>query len=119
MKKCLVISLMVISLILLSPISLKAENDKYLLPDAFLTTLTTHIDNAVVGYYGELTQYALYDTEIISIERTQTGRVFSFTVVIKIFPFEKAHNYIGEDTLTLEVVPSGVSVTSYKHQKYK
>ncbi|TXC85730.1 DUF3888 domain-containing protein [Metabacillus litoralis] len=119
MKKCLVISLMVISLILLSPTNLKAENDEFILPDAFLTTLSPHIDNAVVEHYGGLTQYALYDIEIISIQRMQVGRSFSFTVAIKIFPFEKAHNYIGEDTLTLEIVPSGINVTSYKHQKYK
>lgn len=119
MKKCLIISSIVFCLLICSPNNIKAENDEFILPDAFLTTLTPHIDNAVVGYYGELTQYALYDTEIISIERTQTGRVYSFTVVIKIFPFEKAHNYIGEDTLTLEVVPSGVNVTSYEHEGYK
>ncbi|WHZ00471.1 DUF3888 domain-containing protein [Neobacillus sp. YX16] len=119
MKMLMFIPSIAIFLMVISPGYTKAENDKYLMSDAFLTTLSPHIGNAVVGRYGELTQYALYDIEIISLERTQNGRTFDFNVVLKVFPFEKAHNYIGADTLTLEVLPSGVNITNYKHEEYK
>ncbi|MGE6376689.1 DUF3888 domain-containing protein [Peribacillus muralis] len=119
MKKSLFISLMVIFLAVTSPVDSKAKNDDKLLSDAFITTLSPHIGNAVTGHYGELTQYALYDVKIISIKRTQSGRSFGFIVVVKIFPFEKAHNYIGADTLTLSVEPSGVNVKNYIHEEYK
>ncbi|MGD6804597.1 DUF3888 domain-containing protein [Rossellomorea vietnamensis] len=119
MKKLIVMSLALIFVLILTPIQSQAENNQTIITDAFLTTLSPHIGNAVTGQYGELTQYALYDIEILSIERTHNGRTFGFNIVLKVYPFEEAHNYIGADTLTLEVMPSGVNVTSYKHQKYR
>lgn len=115
----LIASFLTILLTLFTPSFSKAAEENLILSDAFITTLSPHISNAVVGHYGELTQFGLYDVEVISINRTQNGRNFNFIVVLKIFPYEKAHNYIGEDTLTLEINPSGVNVTKYIHEKTK
>ncbi|MGD6967794.1 DUF3888 domain-containing protein [Rossellomorea vietnamensis] len=87
-----------------TPIESRAENDQTVITNAFLTTLSPHIGNAVTGHYGELTQYALYDIEILNIKRTHDGRTFGFNIVLKVYPFKEAHNYIGADTLTLEVM---------------
>lgn len=115
----LFICILAVVLTLFFPTGSTAENDKNILPDAFITTLYPHINNAVVGHYGEHIQYALYNVEIISIKRTQSGRSFGFNVTLKIFPFERAHLYIGADTLTLEVDSTGINVTSYVHEEYK
>jgi hypothetical protein len=119
MKKILFISILILSFILMSPVDTTAKEDEHILSDAFLTTLSPHISNAVTGFYGKFTQYALYDAEITSIKQTAEGRSFEFKVVVKIFPFEKAHNYIGMDTIKMDISPSGVSVTSYSHKKYQ
>ncbi|MGM0843360.1 MAG: DUF3888 domain-containing protein [Bacillota bacterium] len=110
---------MLIFVIVIPPIQLHAENDTKIITDAFLTTLSPHVGNAVTGHYGELTQFALYDVEIIHIERLQEGENFGFKTVLIVYPFEKAHNYIGADTLTLEILPTGVNVTNYEHKDYR
>jgi hypothetical protein len=81
-------------------------------------TLSVHITNAVAGNYGELTQFDLFDAEILDIKR-QTEGGFSFTVKVQISPFKGAHNTIGKDTITLEVTPGMVTVISMSIGSFK
>jgi hypothetical protein len=118
MKKIMFVSLFSILFLLIIPTNSIASSDKEILSDAFLTTLYPHIDNAVAGFYGELTQSSPVDAEIISITQPKEG-IFAFNVVVKIRPFEKAHIYIGTDTVTMYVDTRGVRVIEYSHEEVK
>lgn len=89
------------------------DTKEKLIHDTLLTTLSPHITDAVTGHYGELTQYDLFDAEILDIKR-QTEGGYSFTVKVQISPFIGAHNTIGKDTITLEVTPGMVKVIKYE-----
>lgn len=97
-----------------------AIDDKYLQQDVLLTTLSPYIQNALTGYYGELTQYALNNTEIIELKRNNGDhyRFFWFTVVVKVKPFTGTHTHtpIGIDNITLKVNGHGIKVTNFSHK---
>jgi hypothetical protein len=90
------------------------DTKEKLIHDSLLTTFSPHITDAVAGHYGELTQYDLFDAEILDIKR-QTEGGYSFTVIVQISPFKGAHNTFGKDTITMEVTPGMVTVIKYEH----
>ena len=93
------------------------DNNK-LIDEAFITSLSGPITNAVTGYYGELTQFGLYDSKIIEIKKAENEE-YSFTVIVGISPFKGAHNTIGQDKVTLEISPFGATVIKYEHNEIK
>lgn len=112
--KSLVIALLLVIFFGNSTVQAEIQDTKEkLIHDTLLTTLSPHITDAVAGHYGELTQYDLFDADILDIKR-QTEGGYSFTVKIQISPFKGAHNTIGKDTITLEVTPGMVTVIKYE-----
>jgi len=75
-KTVMFASIFAIFLLVISPVYLHAAEDENIMSDAFLTTLSPHIANAIAGHYGKVVQHALYDIEIISIERTKNGSLY-------------------------------------------
>jgi hypothetical protein len=115
--KNLLIALSMVIFFGYSTVQVEGQDTKeILIQDTLLTTLYPHITDAVAGHYGELTQYDLFDAEILDIKRKTQGG-FSFTVKVQISPFEGAHNTIGKDTITLEVTPGMVTVVKYEHKE--
>ncbi len=88
------------------------------LTDAFLTSISPAIRQAVVGYYGVIKPFDLFDAKINSLERTEEGG-FHFKCQVIITTFEGAHNPpYGYDTVTLDVSTEGVNVINFEHQDH-
>ena len=118
MKKLLTVASIILSLLFIIPTNSLAQNNEKILTDTFLTTLYPYINNAVTGYYGQLKQFSPADAKVISITRKNEGG-YDFDVVVTIMPFEKAHIYLGTDTVTMNVSAAGVTVINYSHKKSK
>lgn len=77
--------------------------------------LYSQIDEAIQNYFGEPTQFALYDAEVTDI--TQIGNSFSYTITITVPTFHSAHNSpYGLEILTFTVSPAGNTLESYTHK---
>jgi len=77
--------------------------------------LNPHIMTAVEKYFGEPTQYALYDAAIKKI--SQAGHNFAYKVTISVETFHGPHNPpYGIETMTFSVSPLGVVLNNYIHQ---
>jgi len=82
---------------------------------AIAVLLQPHIDKAIEDYFGERTQYALYDAKVDSV--TQAGTNFVFQIVITIPTFHGPHNPpYGLETMTFTVKPGGIVILEkYEH----
>lgn len=134
MKKLLIISCLIVSLVLI-PINAIAitplKDAKQGLPftytppersveelykDIIVTLLAPYITKEVEKNYGELLQYDLFSIEFLSIQRSEY-RSYSFLIKVQIKPFVGAHNTIGIDNLTIRVSPGRTRVESFEHIK--
>ncbi|MBU9713483.1 DUF3888 domain-containing protein [Evansella tamaricis] len=92
------------------------------LADAFLTLLYPTLLECIVEYYGESTQFDLFNTEIVELARfqhegeNQKSKHFDFHVLIRVRPFTEGHNTIGMTTMTLNIKPDGVKIVDITHE---
>jgi len=93
----------------------KENTPEQLYHDIALTLLAPHIDIALNNYYGEPTQYGLYDTNILDINRP--NGLYKFDVRLKVTPFVGAHNTIGEDVITFRISSGEVIFLDFVHLK--
>lgn len=76
--------------------------------------LYDNIDSAIQTYYGQPTQFALYDAKILIIERIDNS--FSFDVLIEVPTFHGAHNPpYGLERMRFAIKPGDVELKEYKH----
>ena len=77
--------------------------------------LYKNIDEAIQNYYGEPTQFALYDATVTNI--SQIDNQFRFNVSVAVPTFHGAHNPpFGLETITFEVSTNGITLISYEHK---
>ena len=77
--------------------------------------LYPHIDKAIQNYFGEPTQFALYDAKVDKIARVGTD--FRYQVTITVPTFHGPHNPpYGLEIMTFKIEPSGVTLDNYVHK---
>ncbi|MDE5943949.1 MAG: DUF3888 domain-containing protein [Clostridia bacterium] len=77
--------------------------------------LYNEINNAIQNYFGEPTQFALYDAEITEI--TQINNEFAYRVTIEVPTFNGPHNPpYGIETLTFAISPNSITLENYEHK---
>lgn len=83
---------------------------------AIAILLSPYIDKAIEDYYGERTQYALYDAKVNSI--TQVGRNFVYKIIISVPTFHGPHNPpYGLEIMTFTIKSGGlVTLDNYEHK---
>ncbi|MBA4494728.1 DUF3888 domain-containing protein [Paenactinomyces guangxiensis] len=120
MKKATIIFLcMLVSLFCISA-SVRTGDDKTretLITNAFKTTLTRAVDDAIVGYYGKRQKsFSVPDIKIKEIEETMKGG-YSFLCKLEVPTYEGQHDPpYGLEKITLEIGPAGVSVLKFEHE---
>ncbi len=76
--------------------------------------LYDNIDSAIQTYYGQPTQFALYDAKILIIERIDNS--FGFDVLIEVPTFHGAHNPpYGLERMKFTIKPGDVELKEYTH----
>jgi hypothetical protein len=77
--------------------------------------LNSFIEKAINDYYGEPTQYSLYEATVKETNRINTD--FAFKITISVPTFHGAHNPpYGLETMTFSVIPGQiVKLENYKH----
>lgn len=134
MKKILVISLLIMSLICFStsvfasePINNAKQGIPYkytpiegsveeLYKDILVTLLEPYITKEINKHYGKPLQYDLFLIEFLKIERPEY-RSFTFLIKLEVQPFVGAHNTIGIDEITIKVSPVETQVKKFEHIK--
>lgn len=92
------------------------ESKEELCQDIFMTMLTPYIQKAVDDYYGK--HYAVDSVaEILSIDQPNGYRTFYFIIKPQVVPYQRAHNAVGGDQITLSVSSSSVKVEKFEHFK--
>lgn len=101
------------------PVTYEAEEtQEELCQEALIAFLYPYIYKAVVQYYGKnnYKQIALYDAEIISIERLPEDH-FCFEITVQVTTFEGAHNPpYGIETITIRKKLAETRVINFKHE---
>lgn len=93
-------------------------NDSYANPpkedSVIALLLNPNIEKAINDYYGQPTQYELYNAIVNEI--METGKDFAFNVTISVPTFHGAHNPpYGLETMTFAVTVGKVKLEKYKH----
>lgn len=101
----------------LSQDTILQEPKQELYQDIFVTLLLPFIDRAAEDYYGLSYNVAPYDVEVLSIERPNEYRTFSFEIKLKVMPYIGPHLYVGEDHITISLELDEVKVIEFKHVK--
>lgn len=84
--------------------------------DIFVTLLTPHINKAIEDYYGGQYGIAPYLVKVLSAERPNGYRTFTFRIKLKILPYTGPHNAIGEDHITFYIrYGSEVKMEKFEH----
>jgi hypothetical protein len=83
---------------------------------AIAILLDPYISKAINDYYGEPTQYALYDAKVVCITRYPFD--FVYTVTVAVPTFHGPHNPpYGLETMTFIIKPGGkVTLDKYEHK---
>lgn len=94
----------------------KNREEPSLTDSAIALLLYTHIDEAIQDYYGERTQFALYDAVVNNISRV--GNNSSYNIIISVPTFHGAHNPpYGLETMTFTVKTGGIVILKeYVHK---
>lgn len=91
------------------------ESSEVLYRDAILALISESIENSLVGYYGELPRYHLFNTKILDIERLEEG-AFAFKLNVEVRSWRGPLPPYGLDTLKMEISPSGIRVLKFSHK---
>ena len=88
--------------------------------DVIITALAPAIDGAMADYYSDkfifLPNYAVYTTDIKSIERPNGNRTQYFLVELEIEPYLGPHIAVGRDRLLIELKSSQLpKVLKFEH----
>lgn len=76
--------------------------------------LYDNIDSAIQTYYGQPTQFALYNAKILMIEKIDNS--FSFDVLLEVPTFHGAHNPpYGLEKMKFAIKPGNVELKEYTH----
>lgn len=82
---------------------------------AIAILLFPYIDKAIQNYFGEPTQYALYDAKVNSI--TQVGTNFIYKIIITVPTFHGPHNPpYGLETMTFIIKSGDIVLEEYIHK---
>lgn len=94
----------------------KPAKEPSLTDSAIALLLDEHIYNAIRNYFGEPTQYALYDAKVNGI--TRPGTDFTFEITVSVPTFHGPHNPpYGLETMTFRVKPGGnITLIKYEHK---
>lgn len=125
MKKilCLILLLSILIYPIGTTLAETSNNEKDIY-DSYLTLLNPYAYNAITKKYGIETQYDLFDSKIVSIERITKGKteeekkanegLFIFQTKVKYKTFIGAHNPPNHQfILTFEITPNKVSVINF------
>lgn len=89
--------------------------------DVFMTLLSPYIQEAVNDYYEENMGYspyiALWQPDILSIERPDGYRTFMFVIKLEVTPYLGAHYPVGVDHITIRISSGEVKVEKFEHIK--
>lgn len=87
--------------------------------DVFMTLLLPHIRESVTNYYEINAGYSPmvdpWQPKILSIERPEGYRTFSFIIKLKVLPYLGAHNSIGVDHITVSVSSGKIKIEKFEH----
>lgn len=87
--------------------------------DVFMTLLLPYVREAVTNYYEINAGYSPivdpWQPKVLSIERPEGYRTFSFIIKLKVLPYLGAHNSIGVDHVTISVSSGKIRIEKFEH----
>ena len=97
----------------LNTVNAKTSEELYM--DLLASLLYPYIQPAVSQYYKNIDLVSYEFLQFLDIKNLNNLGRYYFEFKVKVYTFEGAHNYIGEDIITFRKDFSGLHVIDYQH----